>query len=157
MPDFTNQNPTRRGNTEFINVGQRQRAVRTWDAAASKWVYTRLGKTYFKTLRVEYVVNIPVLIHGHRQNHTSYTRETMMPVETLGLGRMFAPATLEHHEAQARLKAQVLASLHGTETEQGLLLYQFSEELWYLDTSRDWVINSMETLTRPGHISQRPR
>ena len=144
--DFDNQEPVRRGNAEFIDVRGVQKIARTWDPAELAWRYTRLGLTFFRRRRVEYVVDLPVTVVGRRQNGTYYERSMTMPVSSLGIGRLHLPAHLDSADAERLVKSRVLDALNPRRTADGLELYQYSEEIWFLDESGDWKISSMEAV-----------
>ena len=58
--DFTNQTQTiQKGSSEYIlDKKNKQHLVRKWDG--TKFIYTRLGKRYFKSVGSQYLVEIPV-------------------------------------------------------------------------------------------------
>ena len=63
LPDsgFQNQRAIRKGNTETIGLRDGRRGVtRKWNAASSRWDFTKLGTRYYKRLRRNYVVQVPV-------------------------------------------------------------------------------------------------
>ena len=55
-----NQTPPRESNTEYISMkGGKDKEVRRYDPATQEYVYTKLGKQFFKNTRREYVVKVP--------------------------------------------------------------------------------------------------
>ena len=54
----------------------------------------------------------------------------MMPVNQMGLGRIYQPAMLGHEEAANAIKQQVLEALGHPDADENTVLYQFSEETW---------------------------
>ncbi len=65
LPDggFMQQAATREGNVESIRLRDGTRGVtRRWIEGTGEYKFTRLGNTYYKTVRRNYVVTVPVII-----------------------------------------------------------------------------------------------
>ena len=63
LPDsgFSNQTPFREGNTEFIKLRTGRNGVtRRLNLETGDWVFTGLGLKFYKKLRRNYVVSVPV-------------------------------------------------------------------------------------------------
>jgi hypothetical protein len=59
---FMQQTVTREGNVESIRLRDGTRGVtRRWDEATGAYKFTRLGNTYYKTVRRNYLVAVPVI------------------------------------------------------------------------------------------------
>ena len=80
-----NQQPTRKGKSEFIQFSGKEARVRTL-GPNGKWTLTALGKRFFSKKQIEFVLSIPVKITGARKNGTAYTRYDWLPVDLLGGG-----------------------------------------------------------------------
>ena len=50
------QAPSRTGDVEYIRVGGKERMVRRYDPATNDWRYSRLGKQFYGSRRIQYVV-----------------------------------------------------------------------------------------------------
>ena len=83
---FSNQKPFREGNTEYIKLKTGRNAVtRRLNLETGDWVFTRLGLKFYKKLRRNYVVNVPVTIKGTPAEGREYTKKTTMPINKLGI------------------------------------------------------------------------
>ena len=57
------QTPVRVGNTETVLTRSGKRAItRTWDPASGDHVFTKAGNAFYRQLRRNYVVNVPVIV-----------------------------------------------------------------------------------------------
>ncbi len=65
---FLQQTATRDGNIESIRLRDGSRGVtRRFDEGTGEYKFTRLGNTYYKTVRRNYVVTVPVVLNGKRK------------------------------------------------------------------------------------------
>ena len=127
------QAPERVGNTEYVQMrGGGKKVTRRWDPTENDWKFTALGKSFYATLRRNYLIQIPVKVVGKRKDGSSYTLKTWMPMEKLGLTPMSMPLNLTYRQRLARVKATVQGQL-----DQGALL-EFSQETWTLDSGGSW-------------------
>jgi len=148
------QAPTREpgSNDEEIRLrdGTRQ-TVRTWDPATRRWKYTDLGKKFFAEKRVEMVAKIPVIVEGTRRDgRGSYEKRTHLPVDMLGLGKVFVSAILDDMEASDAVKNQILRhiGLRSNSTSERYVIYEFSDKVFIYDPAGTWLISSLTTETR---------
>jgi hypothetical protein len=79
------QNATREGNTETIALrGGGRGVVRTFDAQArgggGRWKYTALGRAFFATKRIEWLVRVPATFKGTNARGNSYSRQGFFPI-----------------------------------------------------------------------------
>ncbi len=82
---FLQQEAIREGNTEFIKLANgRKGATRKWDEAAGVLKFTKLGNEYYKLLRRNYVVAVPVVVTGMRKDGSKYDVKSHMPIEKIG-------------------------------------------------------------------------
>ena len=140
LPRFDpEQAPTRQPGTNDEEIRLRdgtRETVRTWDPATRKWKYTELGKKFFANKRVEMVAKIPVVVEGTRRDgRGSYEKRTHLPVDMLGLGKVFVSAILDDMEASDEVKSQVLRHIgvRSTSTKDHYIIYEFSDEQYVYD------------------------
>ena len=76
-----NQQVVRRGPSDMIQTDRGERAVRTYDVGGNARV-TKLGREFFRNKRTEYVVKVPVIIKGKRENGSTYERYAFLPTNT---------------------------------------------------------------------------
>ena len=82
------QKAVREGNVETIRLKNGGKAItRRLNVATGEWVFTRLGLRYYKKLRRNYVVNVPVVIHGLDDKGRTYTKKASIPIEKLGISQ----------------------------------------------------------------------
>ena len=80
------QTPIREGNTEFVTLRSGKKVkTRIWNAISGEYRFTKEGNAFYKNLRRNYVVSIPVTVIGKRKNGTTYTVRSHMPIEKLGM------------------------------------------------------------------------
>ena len=140
-----------RANTDYIrDSGGHLRAVRHLmpDGTAS---LTRLGRRYFANMRTEYVVHVPVRIRGRHKDGTVYERMDYLPVNALGLQRIFADAALTHAQQIADVKRRVLHQLNVEEGNADTILMQISGETYYYRPDEEWLISRASTHYVDGH------
>ena len=129
-----------------------KRLVRTLQPNG-KFHLTGLGKAFFQDKFTEYLAHVPVIIRGTRRRGRNaglaYERPDMLPVTTLGLRQTRLNDSLSQQEILARIKQDVFSQgLAGPPFHDGQgnrIIMEMSEEVYYLDNSRDWVISSQST------------
>ena len=95
----------REGNTERVKLRNGKTVItRQWDSVSGEYKFTKQGDQFYKQLRRNYVVQIPVKIVGRRLNGTTYTIKSNMPIEKLGLTKQQLPLNLTHAERKAKIK-----------------------------------------------------
>ena len=81
---YQQQRPRREGNTETIMLRNGKRAVsRRWDAAQNKWIFTKAGTEFYKRLRRNFVIQIPVTIKGVRKDRSVYSIKGLLPIDNI--------------------------------------------------------------------------
>ena len=71
------QTAVREGNAEYIKLRDGKRGItRQLSLETGEWVFTKLGLTYYKRLRRNYVVNVPVIIRGTPPDGRVYTKKS---------------------------------------------------------------------------------
>ncbi len=132
---FLQQAATRIGNVETIRLRDGTRGeVRRWDEVSGEYHFTRLGSSYFKTVRRNYIATVPVNIRGKRIDGSFYTLKSSMPVSKLGL----TPTTLPSNMTSPRRREKVRALV---EKDLPAILYEHSDETWTLDPDGAWHIH----------------
>ena len=134
-----NQVASRIGNSETIRLRDGTRGeVRRFDEVTGDYKFTRLGYSYFQTVRRNYMATVPVLITGTRKDRSTNTLKSTMPVSKLGLTYQTLPSNMKSPERRARVKALVQKQLPA-------ILYEHSEEVWTLDPEGPWAIHEETT------------
>ena len=76
---FANSKPYREGNTEYLNTtGGKKRILRRFDPASGDFEFSKLGLSYYSTMKRNYVVQVPITISGKRANGSTYTVQSFM-------------------------------------------------------------------------------
>ena len=96
------QVPHREKNTEYVYIRGKKRATRVWDGMAFK--FTKLGELFYRHIRRNYVVQVPVDVRGTRDNGTHYTFKTFNPITKLGLTEISLPLILSEAQRLERVK-----------------------------------------------------
>ena len=134
---FMQQVAQREGNKEYINLSNGKRGlVRRFDGASGDYEFTKLGKAYYKTIRRNYVAQVPVRVQGERRDKTRYSYKTHMPIEKLGLKPRQLPLSMRSPERYAKVKEMVRRELPANG-----VLYEVSEEKWTLDDTGSWRVS----------------
>jgi 5-methylcytosine-specific restriction endonuclease McrA len=140
------QQPVRRGRSEYIQMlNGEERLVRTWDAVRDKYKYTKTGSKFYKNAKSQFLVQIPVVIKGKRNDRSEYTIEASMPAQALGASAIFADTTLTDAQRRAKIKSDVLQEFQNRYEDGRLILTEFSDEITYLDNTREWTISELRT------------
>jgi hypothetical protein len=146
---FIQQTPFREGNSEFIKMRNGSKAVtRKFSPGTGEWKFTKVGTAFYRAMpRRNYVVSVPVTIHGKRKNGTTYTLKSHMPVSKLGLKPSQVPMSLSEDERRALVKGLVKKDLPSG------ALYEMSDETWSLDDGGSWLISEELVAVDPetGH------
>ena len=142
--DMTQQ-PTHDGDSEYaVDRQGRRQCLRTLGPTGD-WKHTAAGNHFFSRRQVEMNIHVPVIVTGTRRNGTTYTHRTYLPTDLMGIERIMVNTTLSHANRIARVKTLVLTSLD-VRTEGGrTVLLEISNETYYYDRNRDWLIDEMET------------
>ncbi len=146
------QQPVRRGDTEYVmdshGIERRARTLHN-----GEWQYTALGRVFFSSRKVEFVVGIPCTVHGVRKNGTQYTiGDVLFPVDKLGIGQIMGHEAEPTGRQAERIKAEILRALGTVEGDgqghQRLVICEISTETYVYDPNGQWTISSMTT--QPG-------
>ncbi len=138
------QSAEREGNVETIVVrGGRRRVVRTFDPAADngagKWRYTVLGRAFYRTKRISYLVRVPARFTGTNARGNAYARDGFFPfADPIPL-----PMTLTRVQRDARIRAAILRTIG-----PGGLIAEYSQEEIRLRRNVQWQVT--EEVTSPG-------
>ena len=132
------QMPVRRGNVEYIKMrGGKEKEVRKYDPATSKYVYTTLGKRFFKDSKVEYVVKLPAKFVGVRANGRPYERDGFFPIHN--------PIKVKQTLTQAQKDAYIKIKVRAEHVGEGGVIAEYSEERVTLREGAEWGIVEMTT------------
>ena len=153
MPRYNpDQAPIREGEVEYITVQDgRRREVRRWLPEEEEWSYTRLGRSYYRQRRVQWLVEVPVEVRGRRRDSQGeYAKQAWLPVSFLGMQQMTTAALMHSRDAKAALKRQVLDQAVSHELPDGSqVIYEFSGETFVVDDRREWRISALATTPGP--------
>jgi hypothetical protein len=134
---FLQQKAVREGDVEFIRLRDGSKAVtRRWNAAKGEYNYSRMGARYYLQMRRNFVVHVPVIVHGTRADRSTYSYKAHYTVEKSGLRSRELPLRLSSPERYERVKDMVRAGL----PENGVV-YEVSEERWTLDPNGGWKVS----------------
>lgn len=134
---FLQQTASREGNTETIKLRDGGRGItRRWDTAG-EWKFTALGKAYYRTLRRNYVVQVPVVIKGSRKDGATYSRKSHMPMTKMGLKPVQVPLHLTLEQRRAYVKREIEKQMKKTTKP----IYEASDEAWWFDDDGSWAVN----------------
>ena len=104
-----NQALIREGPNDYILLRNGQKKlVRSLQGGEHR--LTKLGKGFFRDKYYEYLVHVPVIIHGRRRSGRNYERRDWLSVNELG-GATRHPAHLTEEQVAQRVRQQVEASL----------------------------------------------
>ena len=66
----------REGNVEYIKLRDGKKGIaRRLNLEIGEWIFTKLGLKFYKKLKRNYVVNVPVTIHGTPAEGRSYNKK----------------------------------------------------------------------------------
>ena len=124
------------GNTETVRLRGGARGVtRRYDPVTRAWVFTNLGSRFYRQIRRNYVVSVPVIIQARRQNDTTYQKKTSAPLEKLSIARPSIALDLDTPRRHEKIKQMVLGQL-----QTGLPVFEHSNELTWYDPDGQWDI-----------------
>ncbi len=140
---FMQQAATREGNVESIRLRDGSRGItRRYVEGTGEYKFTPLGNSYYRTVRRNYVVTVPVIINGKRKDGSTYQIKSTMPVSKLGLKPTTLPSNMTSPQRRAKVRRIVEAELSD-------VLYEMSDETWTLDGSGSWRIHEEVVATDP--------
>ena len=85
-----NQTPFRQGRADYITVGNKEQALRTWDPVRNEYKFIVLGRTFYRNRVCESIVSIPATIQGRRINGSEYELRGFMPTSALNVPKILA-------------------------------------------------------------------
>ena len=130
----TSQVPVRDRNTEYVTIRGKRRATRVWDGMA--WKFTKLGDLFYRHIRRNYVVQVPVDVRGTRDNGTHYTFKTYFPITKLGLTEISLPLNLTESQRLERAKGMIRSHIPASG-----IIYEQSREVYHVDEAGAWKIS----------------
>ena len=140
---FMQQAAIREGNVESIRLRDGSRGItRRYVEGTGEYKFTPLGNSYYRTVRRNYVVTVPVIINGKRKDGSTYQIKSTMPVSKLGLKPTTLPSNMTSPQRRAKVRRIVEAELSD-------VLYEMSDETWRLDGSGSWRIHEEVVATDP--------
>ena len=102
---FDTSPPMRSGDTEYVTTRSgEQRATRRWDPTSQEYRFTAVGKSYYKRLKRNYVVQVPVRVTGTRKDGSQYHIRSTLPIAKLGIDRVELPLNLTISQRTERIK-----------------------------------------------------
>ena len=137
------QNAERGGNTETIRLrGGGRGVVRTFDAQArggqGRWKYTALGRAFFATKRISWVVRVGATFKGTNARGHSYSRQGFFPItESIKL-----PLNLSQTQRDKAIRKAIKDGIG----DDGVLA-EYSQEEVRLRRGVQWQIAEMVTQT----------
>jgi hypothetical protein len=109
---FLQQKAERDGGVETIRLRDGSKGVtRRWNEARGDWDFTRLGTRFYKTLRRNYVVSVPVKVQGVRKDRSTYEYRAHIFVEKSGLTARELRLRLRSPERNDRVRELVEAEI----------------------------------------------
>ena len=136
-----NQETSRKGDGDYIQTSSGLRRVRQL-GADGQMQFTALGKRYYKTKQTEYIVEIPVLIESNFRGKLR-SRKDHLPLDHLGLPRIFQNDGLTEAQKKANIQSDVLLRLGGSAPACRMVLMEISEQRFYYDPDGSWLISSV--------------
>jgi len=135
---FMQQKAMREGNTETIRLRDGRKGItRRWDPGSGEYKFTALGKKYYSTLRRNYVVDVPIVVNGKRQNGSTYQIRSHVKMEKLGLRPVEVPLSMTLEERRNFIKDSIKKQMERTTDA----IYRISDEEWFYDDDGSWAIN----------------
>ena len=139
------QTPFRKGLSDYIKVGNSEQKLRTWDRVRSEYKYTTLGQKWFRNAVSDWIISIPVDIHGTNKKG-KYFLIGYMPVQALGIEKIQTNQTLSREQRIAKIKSTVFKHFEDHMYEDGqLVVYEASSETYLLSKDRAWLISELDT------------
>jgi hypothetical protein len=110
------------------------------------WRYTQLGRRFYSSAQMQYIVEVPVIIQVTDKNGKQRTRTNEhLPVNMLGLGQILMSQALSDAEKEARIKSMVLKHLGGPTRAGRTVLMEDSGQRFSYDRDGKWLISAMGT------------
>ena len=126
---FQNQKAVRKGNTETVKLRDGRRGItRKWNAAGNRWDFTKLGTRYYKRLRRNWVVQVPVTIKGVRTDRSTYEVKGVVPIAKMGMTAPNLALDADTPTRNRRAKQMVLDQI----PDDGVI-YEYSHERYEFD------------------------
>ena len=159
----------RKGRTEYIRLRSGElRSVRSWNPVRNRFVLTALGKVFFGERSYPVIIELPVILEGHRSDGTEYNMRSWFPVQIANTG--LSEMSLE--QRRERIHAHVLALFPNTVDGRRVIAYyppvrpgdpidsdwpdeidETDETVW-LDETRLWR-EYLRSATKPEALSIR--
>jgi hypothetical protein len=134
---FLQQKAVREGHVEFIRLRDGSKAVtRRWNDTKGEYKYTPMGARYYTQIRRNFVVHVPVIVHGTRADRSTYSYKAHFSKEKSGLCTKELPLRLSSPERYERVKDMVRTGL----PDNGVV-YEVSEERWTLYPNGGWKVS----------------
>jgi hypothetical protein len=100
------QEPRRDGNTEYIRTRAGNKMItKRWDPVKLDWQFSQLGRSFYKDIERNCVAQVPVKVTSRRNNGTTYTHKTSIPIADLGLASKDLPLS-QHQPAHGEDEAK---------------------------------------------------
>ena len=151
------QKAIRKGNTETVKLPNGTRGItRKWNAARNRWDFTKLGRAFYKKLRRNFVVQVPVIIKGMRKDRTTYEIKGVVPISKMGVKAPTLAIDAHTPTRNRKAKQMVLDQI----PEDGVI-YEFSNERYTFDPDGAWVVHEEVVATDPdtgraeAHVNSR--
>ena len=142
---YMSQAAVREGNVEYIKTRDGKRAItRRLNISNGEWIFTQLGLRYYKKLRRNYVVNVPVIIRGTPPDGRTYTKRASVPISKLGISS--PNIALEPTMAQRLRKVKQLVL---DQLPKDGPIYDLGYESYTLDEEGTWSIMEETVGTNP--------
>ena len=74
---------------------RKRRVTRRWDPVVQEWRFMALGNRFYRHLRRNYVCQVPVIVHGTRDDGIKYILQTDFPITKLGIDALHRPLHLK--------------------------------------------------------------
>ena len=144
-----NQKTTRKGDGDYIQTSSGLKRVRQLEPNGEMKL-TALGKKFYKNKHIEYIIEIPVIIHTtNSKGKTRVRTGEHLPIINLGIGNIFASQGLTEAQKIAKVKNDVLRQLGGPTRAGRTVLQEFSGQVFYYDRDGTWLISAMRTQIPP--------
>ena len=106
-----------------------------------------MGKRFYKTMRRNYVVQVPAYKIGLRKDGSEYRIDNIhVPLSILGISNPSIALDLDEASRHEQVRQMVLDSIDDT---GGGSLLSHSDEAWYVDTTGDFKISEETVAVNP--------
>ena len=132
-----------RGSTDFLISGGRSRVLRR--LVGDDYQYTRLGKQYFSTKQICYLVHVPAVIK--KAHSASQGRKLMVPHDAFMDQDLKASANQPIAERKNQMKSKVLQYMEDNLDKLGgrIVLHHDSDPVMYDETGQ-WTFGEQTTV-----------